>query len=79
VDSGIGLSNERLAQIIHTNEAISRRGTAKEKGTGLGLMITKEFIEKNNAMLVVESELGKGSVFGLTAKSYAAIAIESVL
>jgi signal transduction histidine kinase len=79
IDTGIGLSNERLDQIVHTNEAISRRGTAKEKGTGLGLMITKEFIEKNNARLVVESKLGKGSVFGFTAKSYAAIAIESVL
>ncbi len=68
-DTGIGLSQEGLLQIIHTNEAISRRGTAKEKGTGLGLMICKEFIEKNNGRLVVESELGKGSVFGFTVKA----------
>jgi signal transduction histidine kinase len=79
IDTGIGLSNERLEQIVHTNEAISRRGTAKEKGTGLGLMITKEFIEKNNARLVVESELGKGSVFGFAVKSYSSISEESAL
>ena len=70
-DTGIGLSQEGLLQIINTNGAISRRGTAKEKGTGLGLMICKEFIEKNNGRLVVESELGKGSVFGFTVKACA--------
>ena len=68
-DSGIGIAKEKLHQIIHTNEAISRRGTAKEKGTGLGLMISKEFIERNNGKLLVESEPGKGSVFGFTVKA----------
>ncbi len=66
IDTGIGLSKERLQQIMHSNGAISRRGTAKEKGTGLGLMICKEFIERNGGKLIVESELGKGSVFGFT-------------
>ncbi|MBC7888752.1 MAG: sensor histidine kinase [Ferruginibacter sp.] len=70
-DEGIGLSEEELEQVIHAKGAISRRGTSKEKGTGLGLMICKEFIEKNNGKLVVESELGKGSVFGFTVKGYA--------
>jgi len=48
---------------MEKNTTISRRGTEKEKGTGLGLLISKEFIEKNGGHLQIKSEPGKGSVF----------------
>ncbi len=46
-DSGIGLSENKIKTLLEMNTTVSRRGTEKEKGTGLGLLISKEFIEKN--------------------------------
>jgi signal transduction histidine kinase len=63
-DSGIGLSEPKRKKLLEKNTTISRRGTEKEKGTGLGLLISKEFIEKNQGQLQIESVAGKGSVFG---------------
>ncbi len=48
------------------NTTVSRRGTEKENGTGLGLLISKEFIEKNKGRLNITSEPGKGSSFSFT-------------
>jgi signal transduction histidine kinase len=62
-DSGIGLSEPKRKKLLEKNTTISRRGTEKEKGTGLGLLISKEFIEKNQGQLQIESVAGKGSVF----------------
>jgi two-component system, sensor histidine kinase and response regulator len=64
-DSGIGLSPAYLDKISH-NEYFTTRGTSSEKGTGLGLMLCKEFLAKNNGSLHITSEEGVGSRFSFT-------------
>ena len=64
-DSGIGLSADDLAKIEH-NEYFTTRGTCSEKGTGLGLMLCKEFLAKNNGALHITSEQGVGSRFSFS-------------
>ncbi len=73
LDSGIGLSASKIKKLLELNESITRRGTEKEKGTGLGLLISKDFIEKNGGSLHIESEPGKGSCFSFSILDYTAI------
>jgi len=61
-DNGVGMTREAL-QKLFTKDRVNSVGTANEIGTGLGLMLCKEFIEKNGGSLSVESEPGKGSIF----------------
>jgi two-component system, sensor histidine kinase LadS len=65
-DSGIGMSESKIKKLLDTNSTITKRGTEKEKGSGLGLLISKEFIEKNKGKLFIQSESGKGSCFSFT-------------
>ncbi len=69
-DTGIGISLENQKNLFRIDEQFRRDGTANEKGTGLGLILCKEFIEKNNGVLWVESEEGKGSRFSFTVPRY---------
>ena len=69
-DNGIGISSENQRNLFRIDEQYRRDGTAKEKGTGLGLILCKEFIEKNGGVLWVESEEGKGSRFSFTVPRY---------
>jgi PAS domain S-box-containing protein len=62
-DTGVGMSEEILASIFDVGSYHTTLGTEKEKGTGLGLPLCKEFIEKNNGQIRVESELGHGCRF----------------
>ena len=62
-DSGIGISPENLDKLFKPDIKFHTVGTEKEKGTGLGLILCKEFVEKNEGELWVNSELGKGSQF----------------
>ena len=64
-DSGTGISTEFLEKLF-TDDNISSRGTQNEKGTGLGLMICKDFMNRNGGDISVESEMGKGTTFLLT-------------
>ena len=66
IDYGVGLNEAKIKKLMEKHTTISRRGTEKEKGTGLGLLISKEFIEKNGGHLQIKSEPGKGSVFSFT-------------
>ncbi len=65
-DNGIGISPENLKKLFDISEVLTTTGTAKEKGTGLGLLICKEFIEKHQGKIWVESEVGRGSEFKFT-------------
>jgi signal transduction histidine kinase len=69
-DTGIGISLENQKNLFRIDEQFRRDGTASEKGTGLGLILCKEFIEKNSGVLWVESEEGKGSRFSFTVPRY---------
>jgi len=64
-DTGTGMSEEVLRQ-INTSNYFTTKGTANESGTGLGLMLCKEFLAKNGGKMFVESEPGKGSLFSFT-------------
>jgi len=64
-DSGIGMAEENIKMLFQV-QSFTTRGTANERGTGLGLYITKNFIESNGGTIWVESEEGKGSIFNFT-------------
>ncbi|MEJ7693847.1 ATP-binding protein [Daejeonella sp.] len=64
-DSGIGISEENKDKIFQ-DIFFTTQGLNKEKGTGLGLQICKEFVEKNNGVIWVESTIGEGASFCFT-------------
>jgi signal transduction histidine kinase len=65
-DTGVGMSEKVMQKLFRIDAKHSTIGTADEKGTGLGLILCKEFIEKNGGQIGAESEVGKGSVFYFT-------------
>jgi signal transduction histidine kinase len=65
-DNGIGMSEEVRSRLFNKINPYSTRGTANEKGTGLGLILCKEFVEKNGGRIWVESQEGAGSSFSFT-------------
>ena len=69
-DNGIGISKERIEKIFTISENNSTPGTQNEKGTGLGLILCKEFIEKNNGRIWVESTPEIGTAFSFTLPLY---------
>jgi signal transduction histidine kinase len=64
-DNGIGITSETL-QKINRNDYYTAKGTANESGTGLGLMLCKEFLMRNGGQMSIESQPGNGSVFSFT-------------
>ena len=63
-DQGVGISETNLKKLFNLASKCTSYGTHGEKGTGLGLIISKEFIEKNGGKIQVESKLNEGSTFG---------------
>jgi len=60
-DEGIGMTEEMLTSLLRHESGVSTKGTANEKGTGLGLVICREFITRNNGQLSIESVLNQGT------------------
>ncbi len=65
-DNGIGMTDEVIEKLFRIDLVHSTTGTANETGSGLGLILCKEFILKHNGRIWVESKPGKGSRFYLT-------------
>lgn len=65
-DSGVGIKEEDLAKLFSVDSKFTSEGTAGEKGSGLGLSLVKEIIEKHGGTISVQSEFGKGTEFIFT-------------
>lgn len=65
-DNGVGISPENLSKLFRIDTNYTTKGTDEEGGTGLGLILCKEFVEKNGGELKVESVLESGSTFSFT-------------
>lgn len=65
-DNGIGIKEETRKKLFYIDTNITSPGTENEKGSGLGLVLCKEFVKKLGGKIWVESELGKGSNFKFT-------------
>lgn len=65
-DTGIGMNPEKVKTLFRLDAIQSTQGTAREKGTGLGLLLCREFIEKHGGTITVSSEEGLGSRFVFT-------------
>jgi len=65
-DNGVGLREEEMLKLFTINESYKMPGTENEIGTGLGLILCKEFVNKNDGKIWVESEIDKGSTFKFT-------------
>lgn len=69
-DNGIGMDKKTSSRLFDITQMISQQGTKNEQGTGLGLILSKEFIQKNKGQIHVESEPGKGSRFTFTLPAF---------
>ena len=66
IDTGIGISEDKIPYLFDQFTQTSQSGTSGEQGTGLGMSIVKEILEKHEVPIAVESEVGKGTCFKLT-------------
>ena len=69
-DRGIGIPKENMDKIFRIDQQYKSTGTSGETGTGLGLVLCMDFVEKNGGEIWCESEEGKGSSFHFTIPSY---------
>lgn len=67
-DNGVGMDEEQLRQLFDESQLMSMAGTSGEKGAGLGLLVSRQFVERSGGRIWVESQAGTGSVFHFTMK-----------
>jgi signal transduction histidine kinase len=77
-DNGIGIRADKLKKLFDISQRQTTTGTAEETGTGLGLILFKEFVEKNGGKVWVESEFGKGSHFKFTLPCFSEIVPQGI-
>lgn len=65
-DNGIGMSEEIVKKLFKIGEKVSKSGTEKEPSSGLGLILCKDFVDKHNGLIWIESEVGNGTTFHLS-------------
>ncbi|MCG8702036.1 MAG: ATP-binding protein, partial [Bacteroidales bacterium] len=65
-DTGLGMKQEDIDKLFRLDIHHSTSGTENEQGTGIGLILCKEFVEKHKGTIKIESELGVGSTFKFT-------------
>ena len=65
-DNGIGIEPHNIEKLFKIDSHFSKKGTAQEKGTGLGLLLSKEMIDKLGGEIGVQSEVNKGTTFFFT-------------
>ncbi|NQU53196.1 MAG: sensor histidine kinase [Bacteroidetes bacterium] len=66
VDNTLGIEPERVDKLFTINKKVSTTGTINEYGNGLGLILCKEFVERNGGKITVESERGFGTTVSFT-------------
>ncbi len=69
-DTGVGIAEKDLARLFDENDHLSTYGTDNEKGSGLGLILCREFVEMNGGTIRVESKPGEGSTLSFTLSKY---------
>lgn len=77
-DSGVGINKEDIIKLFNAETHFTKPGTRQEKGVGIGLLLTKEFVEKNNGAIWVSSEPGKGATFTFTVKATRQVELTTV-
>jgi signal transduction histidine kinase len=65
-DTGVGMNQDKINRLFQIGQDTSTLGTQNEKGSGLGLILCKEFIDLNNGSISVKSKLGEGTKFSFT-------------
>ena len=69
-DTGVGIGKEEIEKLFRNETSFTSKGTENEKGTGLGLILCKEFAEIHGGTITVESEIGKGSTFTISIPAF---------
>lgn len=65
-DYGVGMTEETKNMLLGSENSLSQLGTNKEQGTGLGLLLVKDFVAQHGGTIMIDSELGKGTCFKFT-------------